>query len=664
MKLAFLLALVAAMPAGAAAQSGRQAGAPSSQVAADRQAEAYQQFLLAHRHEDDNDVEAAIAAYRRAMSLDPAAAEIPAALADLFLRQNRATDAVAMAEAALKLVPGHREAHRVLGTIYASRAGDAQAGSRETQRENLARAIEHLTRAAERPESGGMVDANIRAMLARLHVMNASYDEAIPLLRELVRQEPGWQDGPTLLVEAYAAAGRTDEAILWLEEAAPFNPQLYATLADFYGRSRRWRDAAAAYELALRNSPRSFDLRVRYGSMLLNAGGDEEAVKARDALREALAMRATDERGLFLLSLAERRAGDYEAATATARRLIAQNPKNVRGYSSLAEALGEQREYQAVAEALEPAVARFRQAGGNDASGALSTLLPHLGFAYQQLGQYDRAIAAFEEARKTTPHDPSLTLYLIQTHLAAKNFDNAATEARSARSSRPNDVRLARLEAQALSRGGRAGDAIALLEDLWRRNTDDPQVHLALASLYADVDRGTQAVKVLQDAQTQFPGDSSITFELGAVLERQKRFSDAEVAFRQVIAREPEHAAALNYLGYMLAERGERLGESVELIKRALAVEPNNGSYLDSLGWAYFKDGKFEQAEEPLRRAAEQLPANSVVQDHYGDLLFRLGRFQEAIDAWNQALGGDGDSIDTADIDRKIRSARQKMPRR
>ena len=114
----------------------------------------------------------------------------------------------------------------------------------------------------------------------------------------------------------------------------------------------------------------------------------------------------------------------------------------------------------------------------------------------------------------------------------------------------------------------------------------------------------------------------------------------------------------------MLAERGERLGESVDYIKRALAVDPENGSYLDSIGWAYFKDGKLDLALEHLKRAAQQLRSNSVVQEHYGDVLFRLGRFGDAIEAWNRAIGGDLDSIDRAGLDKKIRSAKQKLPKR
>src|SRR5438132_1627504 len=224
--------------------------------------------------------------------------------------------------------------------------------------------------------------------------------------------------------------------------------------------------------------------------------------------------------------------------------------------------------------------------------------------------------------------------------------------------------RRARREAQALRQSGKADQGIALLEGQLQKHSDDPEAYVALAQVYSETNRGAQAVKMLQDAQAKFPSESSLTFELAAVFEKQKKYSDAEAVFRQLIAREPNHAGALNYLGYMLAERGERLDESVGYIKRALAIEPDNGSYLDSLGWAYFKSGKLDLAEENLKRAADQLLTNSVVQDHYGDVLAKLGRYDQAITAWNRALAGDGDTIDHGDVDRKIRSARQRLPKK
>ena len=160
-------------------------------------------------------------------------------------------------------------------------------------------------------------------------------------------------------------------------------------------------------------------------------------------------------------------------------------------------------------------------------------LLPHLGFAYQELGQYDKAIATFEEARKLSPNDPAVAAYLIEANIAAKKYSAAADVAQAALAQNPDDLRLLRLQAQALrhERQGRPGAracsrmpcrrtaTIRSLTSRWRRRTPTPS-------------SGAQAVKVLQDAQAKFPAERPIAFELGAVFDKQKKFAEAEAAFR------------------------------------------------------------------------------------------------------------------------------------
>ena len=90
----------------------------------------------------------------------------------------------------------------------------------------------------------------------------------------------------------------------------------------------------------------------------------------------------------------------------------------------------------------------------------------------------------------------------------------------------------------------------------------------------------------------------SVYFMRGAMWERQKKIDLAEAQFRKVLALDPEHAGALNYLGYMLVDHGMRVEEATQMIKKALELEPDNGAYLDSLGWAYYQQGKFDEAED------------------------------------------------------------------
>ena len=135
-------------------------------------------------------------------------------------------------------------------------------------------------------------------------------------------------------------------------------------------------------------------------------------------------------------------------------------------------------------------------------------------------------------------------------------------------------------------------------------------------------------------------------------------------AARDSASGSAEDATALNYLGYMLAERGQRLDEAVALVQRALKLEPGNPSFLDSLGWAYYQQGKFDLADPPLTEAASKLPNNSVIQDHLGDLRFKQRRFSDATAAWQRALNGDGESIDRPAIEKKIIDAKARLENR
>jgi len=659
---------VSALLAGVVVAAVFASSAVAQTTAADpgaRAGEAYSQFMLGRHLETSDDIPNAIAAFKRASQLDPQSSDIVAELAGLYMRQSRLEEAMAAGEQALKVDSSNREAHRVLGIVYATLVESGRRNGRSQQNasavaENLGKAIQHLEQAIDRQVDS---DPNVRATLARLYLAAGSNDKAIPLLVELVSQEPGWSDGPGLLAQAYAAAGRDAEAIAWLEGASKDDPDLYATLAGFYERTRKWKEAANAYAKAVEAAPRNTDLKVQYAIALMNGGGKESLTKAQDILKEVVAARPNDTRSLYQLSQVQRRLGDLAAAESTARRVIAQNARSPMGHYALALALEERRQYQAVIDALVPATTEFRTHPGTNPGADLGLLLPHLGFAYQELGQFDKAAATFDEAHKLVPDDVTITAYLAQANLSAKKYSSAIDVARKGRADNADDLRLARIEAQALRQSGKPDEAVSVLQN-FAKQQDKPESYVALAQIYADTKHVDEAVRILQDAQAKFPGNTTIGFELGAVFDKQKKFADAEAAFRKILVQEPDNAPALNYIGYMLAERGERLSESVDLLKKALELEPDNGSYLDSLGWAYYKSDKLPQALDNLSRAADQMKSNSVIQDHYGDVLFKLSRFDEAIAAWQRALTGDNDTIDRPSIDKKIRSARQKLGRK
>ncbi|MGC4080964.1 MAG: tetratricopeptide repeat protein [Vicinamibacterales bacterium] len=319
-----------------------------------------------------------------------------------------------------------------------------------------------------------------------------------------MKEAPSWRDGPNLLMETYSGAGKAKEAVEWLEESAPDNPQLYSSLASFYARERRWVDAAGAYEQALKQSPRSFNLRVNLASMLMNAGTHAESARRATCCAKRSGCDATNERGLTLLSQAERLTGDSVAAETTARKAVAQNAQQRarllrprRSARETAEVPGGRRRARA-SRGLVPRHGGWRLRARH-AAAAPRVRIPGARSATI------KAIGAFEDARKLSPNDPAMTTYLIRAQMAARNYTAAAELARAARAQNPNDLRLAMLEATALRRAGKIDQGVAAMEEVFRRQQEEPDAYVAMSQVYSEANRSAQALKVLQDAQAKFP---------------------------------------------------------------------------------------------------------------------------------------------------------------
>ena len=226
-----------------------------------------------------------------------------------------------------------------------------------------------------------------------------------------------------------------------------------------------------------------------------------------------------------------------------------------------------------------------------------------------------------------------------------------------------------------------------------------PYLHLA-ELLLGPLKQNERAVKVLSEARQHFPQTPEIVYYLGIAQREAKHFQEAvatfeealheaeaegtEIAnarfyfdygaaaeqaglhdkaadlFRKSIAVDPANAAdAYNYLAYMWAEHDTHLDEAEQMIKLALQADPNNGAYIDTLGWLEFRQGKFDQALSDLLRAAQKLTREDpVVLEHVGDACAKLNKPAQALDAWQKALNLDPQNKKLAD---KIDNAKTKM---
>jgi tetratricopeptide (TPR) repeat protein len=169
----------------------------------------------------------------------------------------------------------------------------------------------------------------------------------------------------------------------------------------------------------------------------------------------------------------------------------------------------------------------------------------------------------------------------------------------------------------------------------------DRGVYTSIAQIYMQAKRFDDAEQAIQKALDLSPDPEDQEFALfvkGSILERQKKYDQAEQTFKKVLSVNPLNASASNYLGYMLADRGIRLDESVKYIQKALELEPNNGAYLDSLGWAYFKMGRYDLAAPPLEKAASKIQDDPTIHEHLGNVYLHMGKKAMAQEEWQRAL--------------------------
>jgi len=210
------------------------------------------------------------------------------------------------------------------------------------------------------------------------------------------------------------------------------------------------------------------------------------------------------------------------------------------------------------------------------------------------------------------------------------------------------------LTVEVLLHAGREAEARQVIQRMVA--TGDPATALLAARAAQSQRRYDLSLPILEPLAAAADPSPDALFLLGAAYERSGRRSAAEETFERLIARVPSHHPALNYLGYMWAERGEHLDRALELVRRAVAAQPDQGSYLDSLAWVHYQLGDYELARKYLQRAAELLPGEAEVQEHLGDVQSALGDAPAARHAYRRALelaaGGNADMI--AEVTRKL----------
>jgi len=666
-----LAGLLSAQPA--PAQTSAQAPAAPRPATDSSHADAYYYFTMGHLQEQQYEMTTnadlaaeSIESYKKALALEPDSSVISERLAEIYAKSQHIRDAVVQAQEALKIDPDNVDAHRLLARVYVRTLGDMSAG--EVQQENLTKAVDQF-QAILKTEPN---DAFSLLWLARLYRFQNKHAEAEKVLRQVLAHES--DNGPALeqLSQLLIDQGRSQEAIELLTRAAgdSASPDIYDLLGDAYSQAKDYPNAEKAYQQAIAGDPDDPGHRHGLAQALLSEDKYAEALEQFNKLAELEP--GTSENFLRAAQL-YRRLGQFQQAEASLARAKQLAPGSLEILYNEALLYEDQAHYDDAVKVLTDAIADIKsQTGGEGNPSALAILYEQLGHAYKEQRNFPAALATFEEMGKlNSDSQKRARMLMIDTYRDSHDIDRAIAEAKKALDESPNaadmTVTLAMLY-------GEKGDTVAarqLLEGLLKGTDGDLEVYLDLAQVesrgkkYSDAEQSAQKAEQMAHEPA---GKETVWYVLGSIYERQKKFDDAEQEFRKVLDVNPNNGPVLNYYGYMLADRGIRVEEAASLIQRALKQEPNNGAYLDSLGWAYYKQNKLVEAEEYLRKAIDREGNDPTILSHLADVYLKLGQneraaelFERSLAEWQKALPADYEADRVTAIEAQLKNLKRRL---
>ncbi len=636
-------------------------------------ASAYYHYSLGHMYEEmaealGNKAEylnKAIDNYRLAMQEDPSASFLVEDIAELYRASGRIREAVLEAEQAIKTNPDDLNARRVLARIYTQQIGDSSAS--RIDEGMVKRAIEQYKFISEKDPK----DVDSLVMLGRLYKVSQDSNASEAAFKKALEADPDNEDALTGLAMVYSDLGDSKRATELLEKLSAKNPSPRAliALASSYEQIHEYALAAGAYRRALALDPSRAEIKQALAQDLAISEQFDEALKL---YQELATENPRDPQNELRISQIYRQQRKYDLAREALNKASELSPDDLEiklNESLLLEDEGKLSEAIVTLKQIIDATAKksYSKAERDYRAG----MLERLGTLYGKLEQYDQAADAFREIETLDPDVAARAeAQVIDTYRLGKEFAKAQQLSDAAAKKYPNDRTLLAVRASLLADLGKADEAAAELKKTLG-GKDDRETYLTLAQVYDKAHNYAEMAKALDAAdKLSVSKDDKVTvyFMRGAMYERQKKLDLAEKQFREVLALDPQNGSALNYLGYMFADQNIRLQEAEELIEKAVAVEPNNGAFLDSLGWVYYRQNKLKEAEEQLNRSLQMISRDPTIHDHLGDVYFKQGKLKEAIAQWQASLAewsssapSDREPDDVAKVQKKLDGARVRL---
>jgi len=609
----------------------------------------------------------AIEQYKLALEADPDSETLENGLANLYFRLGRIREAVSAAQEQINKHPDDVDAHMLLGHVYLRSLGD---GQNPQSGEMLQAAIkEYETIAKLKPD-----DVETHLLLGQLYGLAHDSAKAESEFKDAQKIDPSSEEVVLSIARLYSEQGDLARAAKVIEgvPADDRSARMDFALAGIYDQLKQPKNAVKAYRAAVDEDPDNTDAKRGLAAALASSGQMDEAAKV---YAQIVGNDPQDAQALIREADIQRQQGHYEQALATLKKasaLVSDNVELSYNEALVYDALGR---FDDSIKTLKQLLTATLPPDGKYTDGDRSNralFLDRLAIVQREANHTDEAVAAYKEMQQLGgDYQARGADGVVDAYRDAHNWKAALDASAAAAKAMPTNHDIQLTYARQLADSGKVDEGLKLANAQLAGTPDDRDVYFTIADINVRDKRWKDASEILDkaDALATKPDEKAfVAYYRGTVAERQKLYDQAEIEFRKGLQLSPDFAPIQNYLGYMLAERGQKLDESVAMLKKAVTFDPQNGAYLDSLAWAYYKQGQYALAEDYERKAALRMSNDPTVLDHLGEIEAKSGKLSVAIDEWQRSLAQyatslppEADPADVAKVQHKLENARVKL---
>ncbi|HMS83107.1 MAG TPA: tetratricopeptide repeat protein [Nitrospira sp.] len=519
-------------------------------------------------------------------------------------------------------------------------------------------AAQQLSPAA--PES----DATYHFMMGHQAELSQDIETALKEYQAALKIDPKSREVQSRLAAIYFALGDFPQAVRYAEEVGEGTgqePQVLTQMAGILAGAGKADHALELLDKAIDRTPERGESYFPKGLILLN---QKRIAEAEQAVKKGLQYSSDSPIGHYYLGRISLEAGNTDQAITSFDRAITVNPAFEPAYLAQASVFESRQEKdKAIAilrkylEQVNPRNRDIRQhlvqlyiatkdyAGGlaeletmlQDNPGDLDAQL-RMALIYGEMKEFAKAISRLTDILNAKPAELKVRDYLGYLYEETKDFPKAIETYRYNIQLDPKfsdshihlGVLLYRLK-QFPQAATHLGEAVHLVPK-------QPEPHIVLGLAHLQNDQFEKAAQAFEEGIRHHPKNADLHFNLGTAYDKLNRFEDVEHAMETALSLDPHHADALNYLGYSYADRGIKIDQALSLTKRAVALKPENGYYIDSLGWAFYKSGMLTEALTEIRKAVTMVGDDPVIYEHLGDIYMRQEKSSDARDAWLHSL--------------------------